>query len=291
MKTLFQAAVLCGAMLTSAAALAQSNPYQKGPDPTVASLEAARGSFAVSSTSISSLSATGFGGGSLHYPTAAGTYGLIAVAPPYLAQSSSIAWLGPRLASHGFVVVMIDVNSTLDFPESRSRQQLAAIDYAIAQNARRTSPIYGKVDTTRRGVTGHSMGGGASILTARNSPANIKGAFPLTPWSSDKNFSNLQVPTGYLACQDDTVAGNADHSLNFYNRMPASTPKGYYELRGETHFCPQSTTNNPVIGKYLVAWMKRFVDNDTRFSPFLSGALPNADLSSGRFSVLRTSGL
>jgi len=87
------------------------------------------------------------------------------------------------------------------------------------------------------------------------------------------------------------VAANADHSLNFYNRMPASTPKGYYELRGETHFCPQSTTNNPVIGKYLVAWMKRFVDNDTRFSPFLSGALPNADLSSGRFSVLRTSGL
>ncbi|MEY4561407.1 MAG: hypothetical protein RLZZ618_684 [Pseudomonadota bacterium] len=288
-RQLFQSAVICSAALFALSANAQSNPYEKGPAPTKANLEAAKGSFAVSSFSISRPS--GFGGGTVHYPTAAGKYGLLALAPPYLAQSSSFAWLGPRLASHGFVVVLIDVNSTLDFPESRSTQQLKAIEYALKQNTTSSSRVYGKIDPSRIGVSGHSMGGGATILTARNKPANIKAAFPLTPWSSDKNFSTLRVPTGYLACEDDTVAGNADHSTRFYNSMPAGVPKAYYELKGQTHFCPQSASNNPMIGKYAVAWFKRFVDNDTRFSPFLSGTLAEADKSSGKFSVLRTSGL
>lgn len=291
MKTLVRLAAACSlAFVAASGALAQSNPYQKGPDPTVSSLEAARGPFAVGSTRISS-SVSGFGGGTLHYPTAPGSYGLIAVAPPFIAQSSSIGWLGPRLASHGFVVVLIDVNSTLDFPESRSRQQLAAIQYAITQSRSASSPVYNKVDATRIGLSGHSMGGGATLLTARNAPTNIRGAFPLTPWSSDKNFSNLTVPAGILACENDTVAANSSHSSAFYNRIPASTPKAYYELRGESHFCPQSPSNNPVIGKYIVSWMKNFVDNDTRYAPFLAGALPQADLASRRFSALRTSGL
>jgi len=288
-RRLFQSAVLCSAALFALSATAQTNPYAKGPAPTKANLEAAKGSFAVGSYNITL--ASGFGGGTVHYPTAAGTYGLIAVAPPYLAQSSSIAWLGPRLASHGFVVVLIDVNSTLDFPESRSAQQLKAIEYALKQNTTRTSRVYGKIDGSRIGVSGHSMGGGATILTARNKPANIKAAFPLTPWSSDKNFGSLRVPTGYLACQNDDVAVNADHATRFYNSMPSDVPKGYYELKGETHFCPQSATNNPMIGKYAVAWFKRFVDNDTRFAPFLSGSLADADKNAGKFSVLRTSGL
>ena len=283
-------AAACGALLIAAGAAAQTNPYQKGPDPTVAGLEAARGSFAVGSTRIPS-TVSGFGGGTLHYPTAAGSYGLIAVAPPFIAQSSSIGWLGPRLASHGFVVVLIDVNSTLDFPESRSRQQLAAIQYALQQNGRTTSPVYNKIDPTRIGLSGHSMGGGATLLTARNAPQNIRAAFPLTPWSSDKNFASLQVPAGILACESDTVAANASHSSAFYNSIRSGTPKAYYELRGESHFCPQSTSNNPVIGKYAVAWFKRFVDNDGRFNPFLSGALPQADVSNRRFSELRTNGL
>ncbi|MEY4561409.1 MAG: hypothetical protein RLZZ618_686 [Pseudomonadota bacterium] len=288
-RRLFQSAVLCSAALFTLGAGAQSNPYEKGPDPTKSSLEASRGPFAVGSYNI--IGASGFGGGTVHYPTTQGSYGLIAVAPPYLAQSSSIGWLGPRLASHGFVVVLVDVNSTLDFPESRSRQQLAAITYALRQNTTSSSRVYGKIDPTRIGLSGHSMGGGATILTARNSPNNIKAAFPLTPWSSDKNFSRLNVPTGYLACQNDNVAANSSHSSRFYNSMSSSVPKAYYELRGESHFCPQSASNNPIIGKYSVAWFKRFVDNDERYSQFLSGSLANADRSSGKFSDLRTSGL
>src|SRR5688572_32296938 len=106
------AALVTGLLLTGTAVVgmpvahADDNPYERGPDPTVASIEARRGSFAVSDVSVSRLVVTGFGGGTIYYPTstAEGTFGAVAVAPGYTASQSSMAWLGPRLASQGFVV-------------------------------------------------------------------------------------------------------------------------------------------------------------------------------------------
>ncbi len=59
----------------------------------------------------------------------------------------------------------------------------------------------------------------------------------------------------------------SSHSIPFYNSIPASAEKAYIELRGASHFAPNST--NTTIGKYSVAWLKRFVDQDTRYAQFL----------------------
>jgi predicted dienelactone hydrolase len=92
-------------MLSSFAANAQ---YEKGPDPTVSALEASRGPFTIRTTTVSRLSASGFGGGTIYYPTSPGSYGAVAVSPGFTAYQSSISWIGERLASHGFVVITID---------------------------------------------------------------------------------------------------------------------------------------------------------------------------------------
>ena len=42
-----------------------------------------------------------------------------AIAPGYTASETSIAWLRPRLASHGFVVISINTNSRYDQPSAR----------------------------------------------------------------------------------------------------------------------------------------------------------------------------
>ena len=49
-----------------------------------------------------------------HQPT--GTFGAVAISPGFTAYWSSISWLGPRIASHGFVVIGIETNTTLDQP-------------------------------------------------------------------------------------------------------------------------------------------------------------------------------
>ncbi|WP_456236899.1 poly(ethylene terephthalate) hydrolase family protein, partial [Actinokineospora pegani] len=104
------ALALVASVTTATAAPAADNPYQRGPDPTVSSIEAPTGSFSVATSSVSRSAANGFGGGTIYYPTstAQGTFGAVAISPGFTALESSISWLGRRLASQGFVVFTID---------------------------------------------------------------------------------------------------------------------------------------------------------------------------------------
>nr|WCH76323.1 DuraPETase-Cat [synthetic construct] len=244
----------------------QTNPYARGPNPTAASLEASAGPFTVRSFTVSRPS--GYGAGTVYYPTnAGGTVGAIAIVPGYTARQSSIKWWGPRLASHGFVVITIDTNSTFDYPSSRSSQQMAALRQVASLNGDSSSPIYGKVDTARMGVMGHSMGGGASLRSAANNPS-LKAAIPQAPWDSQTNFSSVTVPTLIFACENDSIAPVNSHALPIYDSMSRNA-KQFLEINGGSHSCANSgNSNQALIGKKGVAWMKRFMDNDTRYSTF-----------------------
>ncbi len=279
-----KASLFVAALAVSALANAQ---YQKGPDPTVSGLERT-GSFATRTVTISRSSASGFGGGTVYYPTASGSYGAIAISPGFTAYQSSISWMGTRLASHGFVVITIDTNTTSDQPDSRGRQLKAALDRVVSLSRTSSSPLYNKVDSTRLAVAGHSMGGGGTLSAARDNPS-YKAAVPIAPWHTTKSWSRVTVPTLIIGGETDTIAGVSSHSIPFYTSLPSSTKKAYAELNGEGHFFPQSSSNYPIVGRYMISWFKRFVDGDSRYSPFLCGAQHNADLGGffGPFSDYR----
>lgn len=274
-------AVGLGLLLLAAVAQAQTNPLAKGPDPTSALLNASAGPFAIASTSVSS-SVTGFGGGTVYYPTTAGSYATVAICPGFTATQSSIAWIGRRMASHGFVVMTINTNSTLDQPASRATQLMAALRYLTNSS---NSTVRARVDVSRLGVAGHSMGGGGTLMAARDNPS-LKAAVPMTPWSQTKSFSTVRVPTLVVGAENDSVAPVASHSIPFYTSLPASLDKAYAELNDASHFAPNST--NTPIGRYSVAWVKRFMDNDTRYEPFLCGAPHTAFATPTVFSDYRS---
>ncbi|WP_228993226.1 dienelactone hydrolase family protein [Streptomyces sp. DH8] len=267
-------AATAGLLMTALVPGAQAadNPYERGPAPTNASIEASRGPYATSQTSVSSLAVSGFGGGTIHYPasTADGTFGAVVVSPGFTAYESSIAWLGPRLASQGFVVFTIDTITTLDQPDSRGRQLLAALDYLTQR-----SSVRNRVDASRLGVMGHSMGGGGSLEAAK-SRTSLKAAIPLTGWNTDKTWPELRTPTLVVGADGDTVAPVASHSEPFYESLPGSLDKAYLELRGASHFTPN--TSNTTIAKYSISWLKRFIDDDTRYEQFLC-PLPRPSLT------------
>ncbi|MEV8308695.1 dienelactone hydrolase family protein [Streptomyces flavidovirens] len=254
------------------AAQAADNPYERGPAPTTASIEAPTGPYAVSQTAVSSLSVTGFGGGTVYYPTSTsdGTFGAVAVSPGFTASQSSIAWLGPRLASQGFVVFTIDTLSRYDQPDSRGRQLLAALDYLTER-----SSVRGRIDSSRLGVMGHSMGGGGSLEAAKSRPS-LQAAIPLTGWNTDKTWPEIQTPTLVVGADGDTVAPVSSHSEPFYESLPSSLDKAYLELNNATHYTPNSS--NTTIAKYSISWLKRFIDNDTRYEQFLC-PLPRPSLT------------
>ncbi|MFK4069837.1 alpha/beta hydrolase [Streptomyces sp. NPDC029674] len=262
---------LLGTGLAPAQAAAE-NPYERGPAPTVSSIEASRGSYAVSQTDVSSLGVSGFGGGTIYYPTstADGTFGAVVISPGFTAYQSSIAWLGPRLASQGFVVFTIDTLTTLDQPDSRGRQLLSALDYLT-----KSSSVRGRVDASRLGVMGHSMGGGGSLEAAK-SRTSLKAAIPLTGWNTDKTWPELRTPTLVVGADGDSVAPVSSHSEPFYESLPGSLDKAYLELNNASHFTPNSS--NTTIAKYSISWLKRFIDNDTRYEQFLC-PLPRPSLT------------
>jgi dienelactone hydrolase len=227
---------------------------QKGPNPTDQTISAERGPFAISQFTVPR--GQGYGGGTVYYPTEAGTYGGVAVVPGFSAAQSSIQWYGPRVASQGFVVITIDTNSTGDLPASRGQQLNAALR-TITSDSR----VAAKVDKNRLAVMGWSMGGGGTMEAARSNPA-IKAAVGLAPWNTNTSWASLRTPVLIVQCSSDTIAPNAQHSEAFYRSL-GSTEKAIFAVPG-SHFCV--TTPNTAIAKMSISWLKRFVDDDTRYS-------------------------
>lgn len=252
---------LVGANLGDRVAQAAANPFERGPDPTSQSIEAATGPFATSQMTVPAQS--GFGGGTVYFPndTSQGTFGAVAISPGFTELQIAISWLGPRLASQGFVVITIDTLGVFDFPDARADQLLAALDFLTT-----TSSVRSRIDRNRLGVMGHSMGGGASLSAANKRPA-LQAAIPLAGWHTTKNWSNVRTPTMIIGAQNDSIAPNSSHSIPFYDSLSSSLPKAFLELRGASH----NTTNSPntTAARFAISWLKRFIDDDTRYDQFL----------------------
>jgi predicted dienelactone hydrolase len=223
------------------------------------------GSFATTSSSISSL-VSGFGGGQVYYPTAAGTYPVIAISPGFTARWSSLSWLGPRVASWGFVVVGIETNSIYDQPASRGNQLRAALDWAVSASA--PSAVRSRADSNRRGVAGHSMGGGGTLEALKDDTSGrIRAGVAMTPWNTDKTWPEVTEAVAILGAENDSVAPVVSHSIPFYNSVQG--PKSYVELNNASHFAPNSS--NPQLSRLIVSWFKRYLEQDARFTPFTCG--------------------
>lgn len=249
--------------------------FERGPDPSVAFLERARGPYGVSTSRVSS-SVRGFGGGTIHYPQGtSGTMAAIVVIPGYVSAESSIAWWGPKLASHGFVVMTIDTNSGFDQPRSRADQINSALDYLIDQNSNSRSPVRNMIDTDRLGVVGWSMGGGGSLRVA--SQNRLKAVIPLAPYDTI-SFRNVDAPALIFACESDTVARVRSHASPFYNQIPDATDKAFVEIAGGSHYCANGGGQyDDVLSRFGVSWMKLHLDEDERYSQFLCGPRHESD--------------
>lgn len=234
----------------------------KGPDPTAEALTQP-GPFAYQSIEVADTATPGFGAATIYHPTdqSQGAYGGIVLFPGFTSTRAALDWYAQRLASHGFVVLNANTNNPFDFPASRGNQMLAAIDYL-----RSDSDVASQVDGTRIGVAGHSMGGGGSLEAIADDPS-IDAAVPLTPWNTDKTWDEVTTPTLIIGAENDTIASTTGHSIPFYESLPQGTERAYLELNDGLHSAP--TSDNATISLYSVAWFKRYVDGDTRYTQFI----------------------
>ena len=250
------------AMVAALVAPATANTYQRGPDPTAAALEA-NGPYAYTKFTVSDTATPGFGAATIYHPTttADGTFGGVAIVPGYTEKQSAISWFGPRLSSHGFVVITFDTNSGFDQPDKRATQLLAALDYLTG-----SSSVKDRVDPNRLAVMGHSMGGGGSI-EATSRRTSIKASVPMTPWHGTKNWPAVVTPTLVIGAEKDTIAPVNTHAIPLYEGLTNAREKAYLELDEAGHSVTNS--DNRLTSRFSISWLKRFVDDDTRYDQFL----------------------
>jgi predicted dienelactone hydrolase len=275
------------ALSLSAAVPAIAAGHERGPAPTRASLEAA-GPYTVDSFKITSADAKAYGyaGATVYFPKGGSeTFGLVSLTPGFLGFQTVYQPLAERVASHGFVVINLDTNTLADQPDLRAKEMAGALKQVIELAQGGKAPYASVLDATRRGVMGHSMGGGGTLAESVLDPS-LKAAVPITPWHTTKSFAKNTVPTLIVACEKDGIAPNKTYSDPMYASLSANLPRGEIEVKGADHLCPLSLAKaayQTTVSKSVIAWLKRFMDEDTRYDALVKGELNNGDYS--RFDV------
>lgn len=266
---------------------AQATDFARGPAPTASALEA-NGPFAIASAAIAK--PDGYGSATVYFPrdTSQGKFGLVVLTPGFLGVPSYYRWLAERVATHGFVVVNIGTNTIFDVPDARAREMAAALKQVAALATLPQIPFTSATDTTRRALMGHSAGGGGTLTAARDDPS-LKAAIPMTPATTGTDFSAITVPTMILACEKDAIAPNKTFSAKYYATLNPNINHAYLEVAGADHLCPLSLAKDSVqntVGRTVISWLKRYVDEDKRYEPFITGAsaptYSKADVQIGR---------
>ncbi|MEV6609569.1 PHB depolymerase family esterase [Kutzneria sp. NPDC051319] len=268
------AAIAAAAVLTVATAApataARPAGATRGPNPTVAMIEASHGPFATAQVSVTP--GNGFNGGTIYYPTdtSLGTWGAVAIVPGYTALfRNEEAWMGPWLASFGFVVIGVETLSRTDSADARGTELLAALNYLTQR-----SVVHTRVDPARLAVVGHSAGGAGALLAAERQPS-LRAAVGLAPGSPVGNLSMASdhVPTMIIGGQRDPVV-TPSYLNTLYATTPAATPSDFVQIAGADHV--YYTHPNNVETKVLIPWLKTFVDGDGRYTQFLCPKLPDS---------------
>jgi predicted dienelactone hydrolase len=122
-------------------------------------------------------------------------------------------------------------------------------------------------------VMGHSMGGGGALLVSNEHGDDIRASIPFTPWEPNSALDAVTDPTLIIAGEADEIAEVDEHAWRHFTLLPDATPKVYLEIAGGDHFIADTNrgTDLATVGRYALAWLRLYVDEDERYRDFLYG--------------------
>ena len=171
----------------------------------------------------------------------------VVIVSGWMAGEHSMAAWAEFFAVHDIVAMIISTRSPVEMPSKRCAALLAAVHALKAEHAREGSPLIGRLDVSRVGVMGWSMGGAGVQLAALEDPS-LKCAIALAPFSALPMSSFPRgpltdaVPTLFLAGSMDTSAPASLFAWPEYKRTRA--PKAIVEIKWGDH----AIANGPAGG-------------------------------------------
>lgn len=195
-----------------------------------------------------------------------------------------------EVASHGFLVIAIG-----PMPEEGERgggrstasQMTDAIDWAIAQNGDKTSPLYNKIDISKIAVSGMSCGGlqtleiapDPRITTAIVCNSGILGdagsGMPGMPSLTKDQLKKLHSPTLYLLGGESDIAyKNGMDDFNLINHVPV-----FVANMDVGHGGTYSQPHGGEFAKVATAWYKWQLKGDKEAGKMFTGNPSQLSLS------------
>lgn len=188
-----------------------------------------------------------------------------------------------EIASHGFLVIATGYypkeGEHYQGPMSTSAQQIEAIDWAIAQNADKNSPYYGRIAVDAIAAAGMSCGGLQTLDNCTdlrlktimicnsglfNNPA---GAVPNMPMPEKKKLQQIKVPVLYiLGSETDIAYENGMDDFYHLTKVPAFAAN-YPVGHGGTY-------DQPHGGEFsipAIAWLKWQLKGDKEAAKLFQG--------------------
>ena len=297
--------VVCAGLLVLLTGLARS---QAVPDPD------APGPFEVGSTSITIINP---GNGharstDVYYPSSGGQidpggapYATLVFARGFLSVPSNYVGNGTHLASWGYIVFLAD------FPSEDTEERAADVQYLFSylqnENANPASPFYGRIDTGRFGLSGHSLGGlTALMVSARDSRVRVALALdPVnppalmnTPWDYAVEAPRITVPLAIIGAPSQLCNNNAGYQ-DIYPAV-GSDHKALWVVANGSH-CDFVGTNSALrrmacylicggqysadrvrmVERYTTAWFNYYLRGQTDYFSYLYGAQAQSDIQAG----------
>lgn len=264
-----------GAFVASPVPAGAQASNQRGPDPTDSTIYE-EGPFSVSQVDATG---DGFNNVTIYYPddTSEGTFAGVVVSPGFVSPKFLLQWAGPKIASHGFVVAIMETNSLFDFPNARRDQMQAVMRFLSGSGA--PAAVQQRLDTNRLGAMGHSMGGGGALQVATQDNPDVDAVVALQPFDPAANYSFNTTPAMIIGASNDLIANPANAAEPYYEQI-AFGEKQYVELSGQGHLV--AWTDNPTQSAVSIAWFKRFLDNDTRYTQFLCPPVSGSEVTETR---------
>lgn len=154
--------------------------------------------------------------------------------------------------------------------QNTKEEMVAAIDWAFAENERKDSPFYGKIDTKHVSVMGQSCGGilcldimtdpRITVLTMFNTglftsqPGQAFGSMgSVQSEPKDQVFARLTKPIAYFVGGTDMARPNATDDYPYINDVPCLL--AVREIEGDAHGGTFREEKGGAFGVAAVAWL------------------------------------
>jgi hypothetical protein len=191
-----------------------------------------------------------------------------------------------NVAAHGFFLLDDKQSSFESAPEVEA--QKAAIDWAIAQAEKQGGPYFGKLDTSRIAIAGHSMGGVSTFGNVGDmrikTSIHMAGGVTGNPEGVDESWlQNLHAPATFLCGDRDT--NGLPRCMKDFQGAPAAVPLFFGILAGVGHTDEFTQPNGGRWGRILISWLRWQLADDASFAKAFQG--PSCEFCMGDWTAMK----